>query len=116
MVLLYKWGVLSAVLLVAAAVLPNVKIKSAFAAVFGAAMFGIANVMFGWFFELLMGMILFLPRILTFGLLGVLVPIAVNMILLKMAAGATDGDIEIEGLPGLLALSAVVSATAAIAF
>ncbi|MEE2757057.1 MAG: phage holin family protein [Myxococcota bacterium] len=116
MELLYKWAVLSAVLLVAAAALPNVKIKSPFAAVFGAAVFGVMNVICGWFLETIMGMILFLPRILTFGLLGVLVPIGVNMILLKMATGATDGDIEIDGLAGLAALSAIVSATAAVAF
>ena len=116
MILLYKWAVLSAVLLLAAAAMPRVTIKSPFAAVFGAAIFGVANVAFGWLFELIMNVILFLPRILTFGLLGVLVPIIVNMVLLKIAASSTDGDIEIEGAGSLLALSTIVSATAAIAF
>ena len=90
-------------------------IKSLGSAVAGAT-FGVANVLFGWALKFITNLILFLPKLLTLGLIGFLVPVVVNMVLLKLAANATDGEIEIQGISGLAGLSVIVTLTSVIAF
>ena len=114
--ILVKWAVLSGVLVAAAAVMPGVKLRSPVAAIGGAAIFGVANVLLGWLLKLIAGFFLFLPSVLTFGLLGLLVPIIANMVLLKIADQATGEELKIEGITTLFALSTAVSVTAAVAF
>ena len=85
-------------------------------AIAGAATFGVANVLFGWALKFIANVILFLPKLLTLGLLGFVVPVLVNMVLLKLAANATDGEIEIQGISGLAGLSVIVTLTSVVAF
>ena len=114
--LLYKWAVFSGVLLAAGFAMPQVRIKSLGSAIAGAATFGVANVLFGWALKFIANVILFLPKLLTLGLLGFVVPVLVNMVLLKLAANATDGEIEIQGISGLAGLSVIVTLTSVVAF
>ena len=111
-----KWAVLSGVLGIAAAVMPGVKVKSPLSAVAGAAIFGVANVLLGWLLKGVMGFLLFLPSILTLGLVGLLVPIVANMVLLKLADHYTGDEFKIEGISTLFALSTAVSVTSYVAF
>ena len=67
--------------------------------------FGLANVALGWLLELLAGIILFLPGLLTLGLLWLLIPVIVNMVLLKIADGVTGDDLKIDSFTGLIGLS-----------
>ena len=107
--LLIKWAVLSGVLMGAAALMPTVKVRSWPAAIAGAAVFGIANVLLGW-------LLTFVATILTLGLFGLLVPIVVNMVLLKIADQYTGEGLNLGDLPSLFGLSAVVSLTSYLAF
>ena len=109
-----KWGVLSAVLMAAASGLPSVHIKNWGAAMGGAAVFGVANVVLGWILTFVAKVITFPIAILTFGLVWVVIPIGVNMVMLKIADNATGDDMTIKGLPALLGLSTAVTATSAI--
>ena len=109
-----KWGVLSAVLMAAASGFPNVRIKNWSAAFGGAAVFGIANVALGWLLTFVAKVITFPFALLTFGLVWVAIPIAVNMVMLKIADNATGDDMTIKGLPALLGLSTTVTVTSAI--
>ena len=52
--------------------------------------------------------------LLTFGLVWLAIPIAVNMVMLKIADNATGDDMTIKGLLTLLGLSTTVTATSAI--
>ena len=110
--LLIKWAAISGALMVAGSMMPSVQIRSWGAAFGGAAMFGIANVLLGWLLTLIAKIVLFLPALVTLGLVYLIVPVGVNMILLKMADRATGEDMVIHGLPALLTLSLTVTITA----
>ena len=88
---------LTATVLLLARFLPSVKIKSVGSAIVVAIVFSLLNFFLGW----LIKAVLFVPAILTLGLLFLFVPFIVNAILLWL----TDkliGSFEIETMGGLL--------------
>ena len=111
--LIWKWAVVSGVFMAAAALLPDVKVKSWGAAAGAALVFGVTNAVLGWLLTFVAGAILFLPKLLTFGLLGLLVPLVVNAALLKLTDVVVEDDLDIEGVRGLLCSAAAVTAASA---
>ena len=84
--------------------LPGVRIKSAGTALAVAVVFSVLNFFLGWFIRV----VLFVPAILTLGLLFLFVPFIVNTVVLWL----TDKLIrsfQIETTGGLLASSAVIT-------
>ncbi len=111
---LIKWAALSGTLMAAAVIMQGVTIRSWRAAVAAAATFGLANILLGWLLTFLVKVIAFLPSLLTFGLVGLFVPVVVNMFLLKIADDATGDGLEVKGLSTLFGLSAAVTASSAV--
>ena len=109
-----KWAALSGVLMAAAAGLPTVRVKNWGAAFGGAAVFGVANLLLGGLLTTVAKVITFPAAILTFGLIWLAIPIALNMFFLKIADNATGDDMKIEGLPALLGLSTALTVTSAV--
>ncbi|MEE2789130.1 MAG: phage holin family protein [Myxococcota bacterium] len=112
--LIIKWGVLSSVLMAAAAGLPTVKVRNWGAAFGGAAVFGIANLLLGSALGFIAKIITFPAAILSFGLVWLVIPIVVNMAMLKIADHATGDDLMISGLPALVGLSTAMTVTSAV--
>ena len=106
-----KWAAYSAVLMGAAQMLPTVQVRSWGSAFGVVAVFGVANVLLGFLLKIILGILLFLPAILSLGLVYGLIPIIVNMVLLKVADGATGDDLEIKGVPTLAGLAGALTAT-----
>ncbi len=111
--LLWKWAVLSGVFIGAAALIPQVKVKAWHSAIGAALVFGVANALIGWLLKGITTVVLFLPNFITFGLL---VPLLVNMALLKLTDVVVEEDLEIEGWRGLLGTAAAVSVASAILY
>ena len=109
--LLIKWAAYSAVLMGAAQMLPTVRVNSWGSAFGVVAVFGVANVLLGFLLKIIFGILLFLPAILSLGLAYVLMPIVVNMILLKIADAATGDALDITGVPTLAGLAGALTAT-----
>jgi uncharacterized membrane protein YvlD (DUF360 family) len=96
---------LTATVMLLARFLPAVKVKSLGAAFVVALVFSVLNVCLGWFVRA----VLFVPAVLTFGLLFFFVPFIVNTVMLWL----TDKLIKsfsIETLGGLLTSAAVITA------
>jgi putative membrane protein len=101
-------GVLTAVVLIASRFIAGVRVKSTPAAVLVAAVFGVANWLLGGVLSTLLHIIVFLPAILTLGLLFLVVPFVVNAILLWI----TDKVLhvfEIENGKALALMSGLVT-------
>jgi putative membrane protein len=97
--------VLTATVLLLARFLPSVRIKSVGAAILVAIAFSLLNFFLGWFVRFA----LFVPAVLTFGLLFYFVPFIVNTVMLWL----TDKLIRtfsIETFGGLLTSAAVITA------
>ena len=75
---------------------------------------GVVNVVLGYPIVWLAKLLLFLPNILTLGLLGFLISLVVNVVLLKIVDNAVEEDLDIEGLPTLVGLSLTISAALAV--
>lgn len=71
--------------------------------------FGAANVVLGWVLGFVLKILIFLPNLLTLGLLGLLVPVVVNAFLLKVIDTKFGEAVEIEGLKPLLTAATVIS-------
>ena len=97
--------VLTATVLLLARFLPSVRIKSVGAAILVAIAFSLLNFFLGWFVRV----VLFVPAVLTLGLLFLFVPFIVNTVMLWL----TDKLIKtfsIETFGGLLTSAAVITA------
>ncbi len=112
--LLIKWFVIAGVFMGAAKLLPEVKLKSLQGALTAAAVLGLANLLLGWLLSFGFKLLFFLPAILSFGLAYLLVPLLVNMSLLKLTDEIVEDDLEIEGPVALFKLSLAVSLSTAI--
>jgi putative membrane protein len=84
--------------------LPSVKVKSFVSAIVVAIVFSLLNFFLGWFLRA----VLFIPAILTLGLLFLFVPFIVNTVLLWLTDKLV-GSFEIETTGGLLISSTVVT-------
>jgi putative membrane protein len=97
-------GVLALTILVLSRLLPSVSIKSFGTALVVAIVFSVLNFFLGWFIRAL----LFVPALLTLGLLFLFVPFIVNTALLWL----TDklmANFEIKTLKGLLVSAAAIT-------
>ena len=112
--LVLKWAAISGILMVAASGLPTVRIKSWAAAFGGAAIFGVANLLLGSVLAIVAKLVTFPIAILSFGLVWLVIPIGVNMVMLKIADQATGDDMVIDGIPALFGLSTAVTITSAL--
>ena len=77
--------------------------------------FGAANVLLGWVLGFALKILIFLPNLLTLGLLGLLVPVVVNAFLLKVIDTKFGEAVEIEGVKPLLTAATVISVAAFVA-
>jgi putative membrane protein len=101
---LIHMAVLAVTILVLARLLPSVRIRSAGTAVLVAVVFSVLNFFLGW----LIRAMLFVPALLTLGLLFLFVPFIVNTVLLWLTDKAI-GSFEIQSLRGLLISAAVIT-------
>jgi len=102
--LLLHLVVLTATVLLLARFLPSVRVKSLGSAIIVAIVFSVLNVLLGW----LIRAVLFVPALLTLGLLFLFVPFIVNAVLLWL----TDKLIrsfEIDSMGGLFISAAVIT-------
>jgi putative membrane protein len=97
-------AVLALTVFLLAKVLPSVRIRSTGTAVLVAVVFTILNFFLGW----LIRAVLFVPALLTLGLLFFFVPFIVNTVLLWLTDKAM-ASFEIRSLRGLLISSAVIT-------
>ena len=97
-------AVLTLTVLLLARVLPSVKVRSAGSALVVAIVFSVLNFFLGW----LIRVALFLPAILTLGLLFLVLPFIVNAILLWLTDKLLR-SFEIDTLGGLLLSAAVIT-------
>jgi putative membrane protein len=97
-------AVLAATIFVLARLLPSVRIRSVGTAVLVAVVFSVLNFFLGW----LIRAVLFVPALMTLGLLFFFVPFIVNTVLLWLTDKAI-ASFEIRTLPGLLVSSAVIT-------
>lgn len=114
--LLWKWAVISGVFMGAAALTPQIRVRSWPAAFGAAAAFGVANVLLGWLVKVLLKVVLFLPAVLTLGLAYAVVPILVNMLMLKLADHLLEDALEIRGIGPLFGLACAMSLASALLF
>jgi putative membrane protein len=104
MYMLLHLAVLAVAILAMSRLLPGVRIKSAGTAIVVAVVFSVLNFFLGWFIRAL----LFVPALLTLGLLFLFVPFIVNTVLLWL----TDklmASFEIQTLRGLILCAAVIT-------
>jgi len=97
-------AVLTLTVLLLARVLPSVKVRSTGSALVVAIVFSLLNFFLGW----LIRVALFLPAILTLGLLFLVLPFIVNAILLWLTDKLLR-SFEIDTLGGLLLSAAVIT-------
>jgi putative membrane protein len=97
-------AVLAATIFVLARLLPSVRIRSAGTAVLVAVVFSVLNFFLGW----LIRAVLFVPAVLTLGLLFFFVPFIVNTVLLWLTDKAL-ASFEIRSLRALLLSSVVIT-------
>jgi putative membrane protein len=102
--LLLHLVVLTATVLLLARFLPSVRVKSTGSAIFVAIVFSVLNVALGWFIKA----VLFLPAVLTLGLLFLFVPFIVNSVLLWLTDKLIK-SFEIQSLGGLFISAAVIT-------
>ncbi len=98
-------AILAMTVFLLARLLPDVRLRGAGTAVVVAIVFSVLNFFLGW----LIRAVLFVPALLTLGLLFLFVPFIVNMVLLWL----TDkllASFEIRSTRGLLVSSAVITA------
>ena len=107
--LLAKSLAVAATFVVAAQVIPQVKVKNWGAAIGAGIVFGVANLLLGWLLGAIFGALLFIPKILTLGLAGLAVPILINSVLLKLTDDVVEEDLVIQGIPTLVTMATAIS-------
>jgi len=102
--LLLHLVLLTATVLLLARFLPSVRVKSIGSALVVAIVFSVLNVLLGWFIKL----VLFVPAVLTFGLLFLFIPFIVNAFLLWLTDKLVK-SFSIETTGGLLMSAAAIT-------
>jgi putative membrane protein len=97
-------AVLAVTVLLLARLLPSVRIRSAGTAVLVAVVFSVLNFSLGW----LVRVFLFVPAVLTLGLLFLVMPFIVNTVMLWLTDKVL-GSFEIRDTRGLLVSSLVIT-------
>jgi putative membrane protein len=102
--MLLHLAVLALTILVLSRLIPAIRIKSVGTAVVVAVVFSVLNFFLGWFIRAL----LFVPAILTLGLLFLFIPFIVNTVMLWLTDKVL-ANFEIKTLKGLLLCSVVIT-------
>ena len=102
-------AVLTGVVLLASRIIAGVRIQSAPAAVVVALAFSVLNWLLGFPLKFLVGVVVFVPAILTFGLLFLVIPLIVNAILLWITDKALQA-FEIQNARALWLMALLISA------
>ena len=97
-------GALTVTVLVLSRILPGVRIKSITTALLVAVVFSVLNFVLGWLIQVA----LFIPAVLTLGVLFLFIPFIVNVILLWLTDKLLKG-FEVETAGGLLLSAAVIT-------
>jgi putative membrane protein len=97
-------GALALTILVLSRIVPSVHVRSVGAAIAVAIVFSVLNFFLGWFIKAA----LFVPALMTLGLLFVFVPFIVNTVLLWLT-DKVMASFEIESFAGLLFSAAVIT-------
>lgn len=107
--LLIQWGLVAGLFMIAATGMPTIKVKGWGAAIGSALVLGIANALLGIPLKFVAKLVLFLPNLFTFGLVGLIISLVVNVFLLRATDKAVGDDMDIEGVPTLVGLSLAIS-------
>jgi putative membrane protein len=105
---LFHLAALALTILVLSRVVPSVRIKSAGTALVVAVVFSVLNFFLGWLVGFFVKVVLFVPAVLTLGLLFLLVPFIVNAVMLWL----TDkllASFEIRAARGLVVSAAAIT-------
>ena len=101
-------AVLAVTVLVLTRLLPSVRVRSTGAAVGVAVVYSLLNFFLGWLLTFLVKTVLFVPGILSLGLLFLLVPFIVNAALLWMTDKLME-SFEISSWKGLVVSAAAIT-------
>ena len=101
-------GVLAITVFLLARLVPSVRVRSFGSAVLVAVVFSVLNFFLGFVLKLFIGALIFVPAILTLGLLFFLVPFLVNAVLLWLTDKAM-ASFEIRTMGGLLFSAAIIT-------
>jgi putative membrane protein len=97
-------AVLAVTVLGIARFLPDVQVRSTGTAVLVAVVFSVLNFMLGW----LIGVVLFLPALLTLGLLFLFIPFIVNSVMLWLTDKLIEA-FEVKSLRALLTSAGIIT-------
>lgn len=107
--LLVKFAVVTGVFALLIAVMPRVTARSLKAAAIAAPTVGLANVTLGWLLTFAAKALLFLPNLLTLGLLGLAIPVLVNAVIIKGIDLKFGDALTVKGIDTLFIAAAMVS-------
>lgn len=107
--LLVKFAVVTGVFALLIAFMPRVKANSVKAAAIAAPAVGLANITLGWVLTFAAKALLFLPNLLTLGLLGLVIPVLVNAILIKGIDIKFGDALTVKGIDTLFIAAALIS-------
>ena len=102
-------AVLTGVILLASRLIAGVRVQSTPAAIGTALAFSVLNWLLGFPLKLLIGFLVFIPAVLTFGLLFFAIPLVVNAILLWITDKALPA-FEIQNARALWLMALLISA------
>jgi hypothetical protein len=94
---------------------PTLKARDTKTILIAAPAMGLANVTLGWVMTFVGKVLLFLPNLLTLGLIGLLIPIVVNAILIKGIDLKFGKALTVQGFPPLVGSAVVISVAAFVA-
>ncbi|MEZ4465941.1 MAG: hypothetical protein R3F60_07710 [bacterium] len=104
------WVVVSALFGGIALAVPAIHVGARLRFLLAVATFGLANVALVWLLTFILKAVLFLPLILSLGLIGLLIPIAVNAVLLKAIDVKFGEAVRFDSFKALLGTATAVSA------
>lgn len=110
--LVVKFAVVTGLFGLLIAVMPGIKARSIKAAAIAAPTVGLANITLGWALTFVAKALLFLPNLLTLGLLGLVIPVIVNAILIKGIDLKFGDALTVKGLEPLMVASALITVAA----
>lgn len=107
-----KFAVVTVVFAALVIFVPTLKARDTKTVLIAAPAMGLANVTLGWILTFVGKVLLFLPNLLTLGLLGLLIPIVVNAILIKGIDLKFGKALTVEGMGPLLGSAITISVAA----
>lgn len=110
-----KFAVVTVVFAALVIFVPTLKARDTKTVLIAAPAMGLANVTLGWILTFVGKVLLFLPNLLTLGLVGLLIPIVVNAILIKGIDLKFGKALTVEGVEPLIGSAITISVAAFVA-